>query len=154
MFSATILDVRGSVGLLSTSSFSPYHFWRLRLAGCGTRSCCPFVHCVVQVLISDFSGLFVVIVARKLSLSAVDSVVVVTRSVNDSVLISWNDVVECTVSVQQMKISADTLLKRFSSWFSLCVKESYTTAFELVGTTAFWIDSAEAFFSCFSRWLQ
>ncbi|KZV28981.1 hypothetical protein F511_07541 [Dorcoceras hygrometricum] len=28
---------------------------------------------------------------------------VLLRSVNDSVLISWNDVVECTVSYQQMK---------------------------------------------------
>ncbi|KZV40782.1 hypothetical protein F511_20985 [Dorcoceras hygrometricum] len=36
---------------------------------------------------------------------------VLLRSVNDSVLISWNDVVECTVSFQQMKISADSLLK-------------------------------------------
>ncbi|KZV18451.1 hypothetical protein F511_28665 [Dorcoceras hygrometricum] len=36
---------------------------------------------------------------------------VLLRSVNDSVLISWNDVVEGTVSFQQMKISADSLLK-------------------------------------------
>ncbi|KZV16395.1 hypothetical protein F511_31903 [Dorcoceras hygrometricum] len=43
---------------------------------------------------------------------------VLLRSANDSVLISWDDVVECTVSVQQQR-------------------------FELVGTTAFWIDSAE-----------
>ncbi|KZV50589.1 hypothetical protein F511_17176 [Dorcoceras hygrometricum] len=51
----------------------------------------------------------------------------------------------------QMKISADSLLKKFSSWFSLFVEESYTTSFKLVGTTAFWIDSAEAFFRDFSR---
>ncbi|KZV25904.1 hypothetical protein F511_31521 [Dorcoceras hygrometricum] len=34
---------------------------------------------------------------------------------------------------------------------SLFVEESYTTSFKLVGTTAFWIDSAEAFFRDFSR---
>ncbi|KZV14579.1 hypothetical protein F511_42447 [Dorcoceras hygrometricum] len=64
---------------------------------------------------------------------------VLLRSVNDSVLISWNDVVECTVSVQQKKISADSLLKKFSRWFSLLVEENYTTAFVLVGTTAYWL---------------
>ncbi|KZV38309.1 hypothetical protein F511_22666 [Dorcoceras hygrometricum] len=36
---------------------------------------------------------------------------VLLRSLNDGVLISWNDVVESTVSVQQKKISADSLLK-------------------------------------------
>ncbi|KZV40375.1 hypothetical protein F511_01697 [Dorcoceras hygrometricum] len=36
---------------------------------------------------------------------------VLLRMLNDSVLISWNDVVGCTVSFQQMKISADSLLK-------------------------------------------
>ncbi|KZV52491.1 dystroglycan-like [Dorcoceras hygrometricum] len=58
---------------------------------------------------------------------------------NDGVLISWNDVVECTVSFQQKKCSADTLLKRFSSWLSLFVEDCDTTAFDLVGTTAYWL---------------
>ncbi|KZV33406.1 hypothetical protein F511_02166 [Dorcoceras hygrometricum] len=50
---------------------------------------------------------------------------------------SENDVVECTVSYQQMKISADTLLKKFSSWLSPFVGDCDTTAFGSVGTTAF-----------------
>ncbi|KZV39427.1 hypothetical protein F511_24131 [Dorcoceras hygrometricum] len=71
---------------------------------------------------------------------------VLLRSVNDSVLISWNDVVGCTVSFQQMKISADSLLKKFSSWFSLSVEDGDTTAFDLVGTTAYWL---RVFSRCF-----
>ncbi|KZV52439.1 hypothetical protein F511_21621 [Dorcoceras hygrometricum] len=63
--------------------------------------------------------------------------VLLLRIGNDSVLISWNDVVEYTVSFQQMKCSADTLLKKFSSWLSLFVGDCDTTAFGLVGTTAF-----------------
>ncbi|KZV25062.1 hypothetical protein F511_14654 [Dorcoceras hygrometricum] len=39
-FPATFLDVRGSVGLILRSSFIPYHFWRLSLAGAKARSCC------------------------------------------------------------------------------------------------------------------
>ncbi|KZV24155.1 pentatricopeptide repeat-containing protein mitochondrial-like [Dorcoceras hygrometricum] len=53
----------------------------------------------------------------------------ISNTIN-SVLISWNDVVGCTVSFQQMKISADSLLKKFSSWFSLFVEDGDTTAFD------------------------
>ncbi|KZV42422.1 L-type lectin-domain containing receptor kinase IX.1-like [Dorcoceras hygrometricum] len=57
---------RGSVGLLSRSSFILYQYWRLWLASCGARSCCP-----VPVLRSSGVGIeslglvFVVTVAQK-----------------------------------------------------------------------------------------
>ncbi|KZV16895.1 hypothetical protein F511_33674 [Dorcoceras hygrometricum] len=62
---------------------------------------------------------------------------VLLRSVNDSVLISWYDVVEVHSIVSADEDISRYFLRRVQQLLSLFVEDCDTTSFDLVGTTAF-----------------
>ncbi|KZV26847.1 hypothetical protein F511_43048 [Dorcoceras hygrometricum] len=59
------------------------------------------------------------------------------KEVYDSVLISWNDVVGVHCFVSADEYFSRYFVEEFSSWLSLLVEDCDTTAFDLVGTTAY-----------------